>query len=451
MKMAHNPTLKLNVLDGPNNRASIPGPRPSSAYGFNVNVRVLSNDPSQGTDNFSTAPDQVSGSDFDSDGCLPVEISRNNLCPIPSSKLAKGFVWISLRHSQSRSVLVIFRGSYTSVDGLKFKKKYKWKDMELPNGDLVVMGRRLCLSTRNHVESIAGGGKIKVRLRFDMESLPVGNDSGDKEMFQDLSHFEVLRVMESLLFVNGPRVVLESPKASASGNPAAASTRSAARPAGHSQGTTTNTTTDSLLPPSFANVEAATARTAAAFERLSLEMAENRESLAVPHIRQRILERERRRRLYPSRRGRFQTARGSSGPAGTLVGTAASPAAESQQQQIFRFGSEAEAPVVSAASSGGSSQQQPFRFGGSSAASPAVGTAAPSAGESQRRQPFRFGSGTSAPSSSLGLRDSAAEAARRFVDSRRTRISTDMNDYSNAIDGPSETEVDENGTGRSSS
>lgn len=302
MKMAHNPLLRLNMLDGPNNRTTIPEPRPKTSYSFSTNIRVLTNDPNQGTD-FNIAPDAVSGSDIDPDGCLPVEITRNHLCPIPTSKLTKGFMWISLRHSQSRNVPpVIFRGSYTSVDELKFKKRYKWKDMELPNGDLVVMGRRLCISTRNHVESHANGGRVKIRFRFDMESLPLGNDTADKEMFHDLSQLEVLRIIESILFVNGPRVFIERAKTDAkhSASAAASAASTSASSGRHSQGTTTINTTNSLLPPtSFANTEAAVARTAAAFEQLSLDMAENRESLAM--YRRRVpsaLERERRRRLF---------------------------------------------------------------------------------------------------------------------------------------------------------
>ena len=331
MKMAHNPRLRLNMLDGPNNRTTIPEPRAKSSYSFSTNIRVLTNDPNQGTD-FNIAPDAVSGSDFDPDGCLPVEITRNHLCPIPTSKLTKGFMWISLRHSQSRNVPpVIFRGSYTSVDELKFKKRYKWKDMELPNGDLVVMGRRLCISTRNHVESHANGGRVKIRFRFDMESLPIGNDTAEKEMFQDLSQVEVLRVMESILFVNGPRVFTERAKTdgkNSSAAAAAASTSVSASLGRHSQGTTTINTTNSLLPPpSFANAEAAVSRTAAAFEQLSLELAENRESLAMHRQRVSALERERRRRLFPS---------------------AASSGDAQQQQQPFRFGSGSAAPSLQA-------------------------------------------------------------------------------------------------------
>lgn len=325
MKMAHNPRLRLNMLDGPNNRTTIPEPREKSTYSFSTNIRVLTNDPNQGTDDFNIAPGAVSGSDFGSDGCLPVEIGRNFLCPIPTSKLAKGFMWISLRHIHSRNAPpVIFRGSYTSVDGIKFKKRYKWKDMELPNGDLVVMGRRLCISTRNHVESHANGGRVTIRFSFDMESLPVGNDTAEKEMFQDLSQLEVLRVMESILFVNGPRVVIERAKtdgknSSAAAAASAASTSGAASLGRHSQGTTTINTTNSLLPPpSFANAEAAVSRTAAAFEQLSLELADNRESLAMHRQRVSALERERRRRLFPS---------------------AASLGHAQQQQQPFRFGS----------------------------------------------------------------------------------------------------------------
>lgn len=332
MKMAHNPRLRLDMLDGPNNRTTIPEPRAKSTYSFITNIRVLTNDPNQGTDDFNIAPGAVSGSDFGSDGCLPVEIGRNFLCPIPTSKLAKGFMWISLRHIHSRNAPpVIFRGSYTSVDGIKFKKRYKWKDMELPNGDLVVMGRRLCISTRNHVESHANGGRVTIRFSFDMESLPVGNDTAEKEMFQDLSQLEVLRVMESILFVNGPRVFTERAKTdgkNSSAAAAAASTSASASLGRHSQGTTTINTTNSLLPPpSFANAEAAVSRTAAAFEQLSLELAENRESLAMHRQRVSALERERRRRLFPS---------------------AASSGDAQQQQQPFRFGSGSAAPSLQA-------------------------------------------------------------------------------------------------------
>ena len=476
MKMAHNPRLRLNMLDGPNNRTTIPEPRAKSSYSFSTNIRVLTNDPNQGTD-FNIAPDAVSGSDFDPDGCLPVEITRNHLCPIPTSKLTKGFMWISLRHSQSRNVPpVIFRGSYTSVDELKFKKRYKWKDMELPNGDLVVMGRRLCISTRNHVESHANGGRAKIRFRFDMESLPIGNDSAEKEMFQDLSQLEVLRIMESILFVNGPRVFIERAKSDAkhSTSVAASAASTSASLGRHSQGTTTINTTNSLLPPSsFANTEAAVARTAAAFEQISLDMAEHRKSLAM--YRRRVpsaQERERRRRLYSSRRGRFQTTPGSSGPnflgpdtaasgatsavaAGPLAEPAVSPAADSQQEQIFRFGSGTASHFGASPSSTGDSpqqQQQPFRFG-SEAAAPAPTGAAASSGDAPQQQqpfrfgfsqPFRFGSGSAAPSPSL-----QAEAARRFVESRRSRArsSTVINDSNTMDDGPNETEADDGDVG----
>ena len=210
MKLAHNPSIRLNMLDGPDNRTTLAEPRSDCSYGFTVNVRVLTNDPMQNVDANMT-PSSVPGSNIDEDGSLLVEIPRRDLCPIPPPKLAKGFIWISLRHNQSRSSPVVFRGSYASLDGLKFKKRYKWKDMETANGDLVAMGRKVSLFTRNRVETNERTGKITIRFQFDMECLAVGNDAG-KELFQDLSRVEFLRVLESLLFVNGP-MVYEKPKA----------------------------------------------------------------------------------------------------------------------------------------------------------------------------------------------------------------------------------------------
>ena len=200
MKLAHNPRMRLNMLDGPDNRTTLPEPRSDSSYFFDVNVHVQAND----RDVFRMVPSSVSGSNIDSDGSLLVEIPRNDLYPVPTSKLAKGFIWMRLRH-QSGSSHVVFRGRYTPLNGLRLKKKHTWKDMELPNGDLVVMGRKISLSTRNHVDAIGRSGKINIRFRFDMESLAVGNNAG-KELFRDLSRFEILRVLESLMVVNGPRV-----------------------------------------------------------------------------------------------------------------------------------------------------------------------------------------------------------------------------------------------------
>ena len=328
MKLAHNPSIRLNMLDGPDNRTTLAEPRSDCSYSFTVNVRVLSNDPMENVD-FGMAPSSVPGSNIDEDGSLLVEIPRNDLCPIPAPKLAKGFIWISLRHNQSRSSPVVFRGSYASLDGLKFKKRYKWKDMELANGDLVAMGRKVSLFTRNRVEADERTGKINIRLQFDMECLAVGNDAG-KELFQDLSQLEFLRVLESLLFVNGP-MVYEKPKAEV---PSIALGRPVA-------------TSDSRLPSSFASrmevMAARHARTVEAIERhteqlerLQLETGrlETSSTFSAASSR-RALSAQSRRQLLLSRRARLRTPAAepdSSMSSSSTSTTGATSAAESSQQ-----------------------------------------------------------------------------------------------------------------------
>ncbi len=332
MKLAHNPSLRLNMLDGPDNRTTLAEPRSDCSYGFTVNVRVLTNDPMQNVD-FNMAPSSVPGSNIDEDGSLLVEIPRNDLCPIPTPKLAKGFIWISLRHNQSRSNPVVFRGSYASLAGLKFKKRYKWKDLELANGALVAMGRKVSLFTRNRVETNERTGKVNIRFQFDMECLAVGNDAG-KELFQDLSRLEFLRVLESLLFDNGP-MVYEKPKTE---DPSIALGRRvvSTSAAGRSLGTS-----NSRLPRSFASrldeMAAQHARTMEAIERQAeqLERLHLETSSAVPVASsRRTLSAQSRRQLLLSRRARFRTPVAdpdSSMSSSSTSTTGATSATESQQ------------------------------------------------------------------------------------------------------------------------
>jgi hypothetical protein len=274
---------------------------------------------------FNMAPSSVPGSNIDEDGSLLVEVPRNDLCPIPTTKLAKGFIWISLRHNQSRSSPVVFRGSYASLAGLKFKKRYKWKDLELANGALVAMGRKVSLFTRNRVETDQRTGKVNIRFQFDMECLAVGNDAG-KELFQGLSQLEFLRVLESLVFDNGP-MVYEKPKTE---DPSIALGRRVASTsaAGRSLGTS-NSRLDEMAAQHARTMEAIE-RQAEQLERLHLETSS---AFPVASSR-RTLSAQSRRQLLLSRRARFRTPVAdpdSSMSSSSTSTTGATSAAESQQ------------------------------------------------------------------------------------------------------------------------